>query len=1029
MVKRIAVPILAYLLLMGIATCANAQGVGKLAGTVLDQGTGLGIPGANVIVQETTLGATTNIDGEFFVLNVPIGIYDLKVTTLGYATKYITGVEILGGETYEITVQLREEAIMGEEVVVTAERDVVKRDVTNTIRSMQSKEITDLPVTTYQEVLTKTAGVVGSGTNIHIRGGRRDEIMFMVDGLPVKDQQFQRRPLDVPKSAIAEMQVLTAGFDAQFGEAQSAIINVITHEGESEYSGHVEHLMDVDGVENYQDYDYTEASFSGPEPITNSVLPELGVRIPGSLSMFGSGTVWSRNANQFGTMIDTDRWFRHQVTNVFDTDVRKNETNTNSNLKLTYNSKKNYKVSFGWNQAQQWQNPYWYRMSRRFPDDFSLTEQTMGMHALSSIQGLSTNATDFPQYVLQDFDGNGSIDPSDIRMADDDGDGRYDEEALNWVDDDGDGLIDEDLQSYAFNANNSLRAETIRDQQIFMTLNHTLSANTYYTLSFSMYDASRTLSGGGKAANEQGLASETFTDMPNANGVYNGRYDVGEPFVDADGDGMYDYNNPANGTPNVNGFYIAGDGLGGNYQQLVPDWAHWESQTYTVKWDLSSQVHQRHLLRTGLDYAYYNVMAEDRPYPSIANLGEGIYTDIYSYHPSAGAAYIQDKMEYKDIIINAGVRVDYWRIGSNSIQNPVARDSTVSNFVDYEPPPEAGTAYLSPRLGVAYSVTDRDVFHFNYGYFYQRGRQDYYFTAVNQLQTGGTPIIGNPDLEPAKTIAYELGVRHQFAEDFLLDVSTYYKDVKNWIQTASQNNLYYDLYGYSPTRSNAAIYYNADYASIRGIEFNLSKDYAANFSGRLTYTLSWASGKNSYDIGSDVTRGNYIDPSRETPLAWDRRHQLVANLAFRYPLKGKPFSPEWLRTGWTMNILSQALSGLPYTPTHANGSDVTGQEFSLRSPWTYYTDVSLGRHFRFGNLNWQAMLEVRNLFDRMNVLGWDRNTYTIDTNQSADNPHAGEPGYVNDNTSPNYGQNPTAGPNPDAWDNPRQIRFGLAVDF
>jgi outer membrane receptor protein involved in Fe transport len=297
------------------------------------------------------------------------------------------------------------------------------------------------------------------------------------------------------------------------------------------------------------------------------------------------------------------------------------------------------------------------------------------------------------------------------------------------------------------------------------------------------------------------------------------------------------------------------------------------------------------------------------------------------------------------------------------------------------------------------------------------------------LQTGGTPIIGNPDLEPSKTIAYELGVRHQFATDFLLDVSTYYKDIKNWIQTASQNQLYYALYGYSPARSNAAIYYNADYASIRGIEFNLSKDYASRISGRLTYTLSWASGKNSYDIGSDVTRGNYIDPSRETPLAWDRRHQIVANIGIRYPLAGKPFSPAWLKSGWAVNVLSQALSGLPFTPTNANGSEITGQEFSERSPWTYYTDLNITRDFRFGNLNWAALLEVRNLFDTANVLGWDRNNYTIDTNLSENNPHAGEAGYINDSASPNYGQNSTAGPNPDAWDIPRQIRFGLAVEF
>jgi outer membrane receptor protein involved in Fe transport len=845
---------------------------------------------------------------------------------------------------------------------------------------------------------------------------------------------------------------MTAGFSAEYGEAQSAVINLVTKDGEPKYTGHIEHVMDFEGLSGeldlpatidpvggnaadlghnnasslkngYTDYDYTEMTISGPEPITERFLPKLGVNIPGQMSLFGSGTFWSRNANQFGTSIGGSTWFRPQVTDWFGMDVRKAEAYNTTNLKLTYNSNKNYKLSLGWNLNQERVNPYWYRISQNFPYDFSLDEQTQGMRALAAIQGRASDAADYRQWVFQDLNGDGQVNDADRQLADDDGDGRVDEEALNWEDDDGDGLIDEDLQAYSFNAQDHVRAETVRDQQIFATFNHNLNAKTFQTIRVGVYDAFRQLAGSSKHASEFGLASEPYTDLPDAEGNYNGHYDTGEPFTDMDGDGMYDFNNPSNAYPNVNGFYIAGDGLAGNSQQLVPDWAQFKSRTYMLKYDLTSQVHSRHQLKTGLEYDYYEVNAADRPYPTIVNRGEGIYTDVYSFYPSSGAIYAQDKMEYKDIILNAGLRLDYWNIGGESIQNPVADDPTRSNYVDYNPPNKSGDLYLSPRIGVAYSVTDRDVFHFNYGYFYQRGRQDYYFTGVNQLQTGGTPIIGNPDLEPAKTIAYELGVRHQFGADFLLDVSTYYKDIKNWIQTASQNELYYALGIPLQSRQNAAIYYNADYASVRGFEFNLTKDYGSYLSGRMTYTLSWATGKNSYDIGSDVTRGNYNEPAQETPLAWDRRHQFVINLGANYPLKGKAFSNEWLRSGWTINWLSQFLSGLPYTPTQANGSNIEGKEFSENSPWTYQTDVNIGRQFRFGGLSCQALLEVRNLLNTENILGWDRNTDTIDSYVD------GEAGYINDSSSPNYGLDPKSGPNPDAWDIPRQVRFGLAVDF
>ncbi|MBK6765856.1 MAG: TonB-dependent receptor [bacterium] len=1026
---------------------AAAQGVGKLAGVVMDTGTNDPIPGANVAIEGTTRGATTDLAGEFFLLNMTIGEYTVRVSTIGYATQVVQGVVIKSEQTTELRVLLKETVLEGQEVVVVAPRDVVKRDVANTGRTVDSREISELPVTQFSDALSRQAGVVGSGTNLHIRGGRRDEILFLVDGLAVRDPQFQRRYLQVPKSSIGEMQVMTAGFNAEYGEAQSAVVNLVTRDGEPQYTGHIEHVMDVDGFGNgsfadlnneksaglphqspdrklgYQDYDYTEMSLSGPEPISSRLLPKLGVTLPGSMSFFGSGTFWSRNANEFGTQVGGDRWFRPQVTDWFGGDVRKGEAYNNSNLKLTYNSEKNYKLSLGWMNNQERVNPYWYRLSQRFPYDFSLEEQKLGMWALASIQGLATDAGAYPQRVFQDLNADGVTDDLDVDLADDDRDGRMDEEALNWVDDDGDGLVDEDLQPYEYNAANHVRAEIVRDQQILATLNHNLSAKTFHTVRLGIYDASRLLTGGGKSAKDYGMASEPFVDLPDAEGRYNGRYDAGEPFTDQDGDGMFDYNNPANARANVYGFYIAGDGLAGNNQQLVPDWAEFKSRTYTIKWDVTSQVHARHQTKAGVEYNYYNVAAEDRPYASILNNGNGTYRDIYRYYPSSGAIYLQDKMEYSDIIINAGVRFDYWRIGGESIRSPFADNPTIAtNYIDYDAPSKSGDLYVSPRLGIAHSVTDRDVFHFNYGYFYQRGRQDYYLTTVNQVASA-TAVVGNPSLEPSKTIAYELGVRHQFGADFLLDVSTYYKDIKNWIQTASQNQLLFEQGLQASGRSNAAIYYNADYASVRGFEFNLTKDYGSHVSGRLTYTLSWATGKNSYDIGSDVTRSNYAEPAGETPLGWDRRHQVVFNLGANYPLKGKVLSAEWLRTGWTVNWLSQFLSGLPYTPTQYNGSNVEGQEFAENTPWTYQTDVNVGRYFSMGGLNWQALFEVRNLFNAKNILGWDRNQSTIDTYSS------GSPGYINDTTSPNYGVNPRAGANPDAWDIPRQVRVGLAVDF
>lgn len=1039
--KRLLWPLLVVMCVCWSASVVLASNTGKIAGKVTDAATSEPLPGVNIVLVNTTAGASSNDAGEFFVLNVPVGVYTLRVTALGYETQNITGVQVLADQTRTVNIRMAQSVIQGQEVTVEAQRDVIQRDVATTVRSVTSNEITQLPITTYREALTREAGVVGQGNNIHIRGGRPNEVLYLVDGMQVRDPQFDTRSLDVSDQAIGEMQVLTAGFNAEYGEAQSAVVNLVIKEGEPVYHGHVQQVNDFPGLSgshtyplthdpanpsqvvydpaappgkkfsNYQAYTYSEASVSGPEPITQSLLPRLGMKIPGAMSFFASGTAWGRNTNENGVNVNTDPWYRHPLWDLFGTKIRRNQSYTTSDVKLTYAPEPKYKINVLWNQGETWVNPYVFRMSKRFPQDFTPDQISTGMRQLSAIQGLRSDAGSFPQHF----------------GVDDDHDGRVDEEALNWVDDDGDGLIDEDLQPYSFNANDAVRTDYTRDQQYAVTWNHAVTRTTYYTLHLSAYDTKRYRQGQNKTPNEYGQASEPFTDMPDSLGRYNGRYDIGEPFTDQNGDHMWDYNNPINAYPNVDGFHIAGTGLSGNIQQLVPDWAYFSSRMYTFKGDINSQVTPRHLVKGGLEYNYYNTASQDLPYPSVSTNGGGIYTDIYRYYPSSAAAYLQDKAEFRDIIVNAGLRGDFWIVPGDFLQHPYAQRG-VQSYIDYVPPKKGGEFYLSPRLGIAYSVTEKDVFHFNYGYFYQRPAQDFFFTGVNQLQTGGTPVLGNPSLKPQQTIAYELGVRHQFGADFLLDVSTYYKDIKNWVNTASENDLFFDLYRRVIVGSNAAIYYNADYASARGFEFNFSKQYGSHFAGRVTYTLAWATGKNSYDIGSNVTRSNYAPPPRETPLAWDRRHQLVLNLAYNMPLAGRPFTEKWLETGWNVNLISQALSGLPYTPTYSNGSDIIGQEFSRSSPWTYQTDVNVSRALRMAGLNWRLLLQVTNLFDNVNVLGWDINPNTLDTYTAPGMP-GGVPGYVNDPVSPNFGQNPKSGPNPDAWGPRRSIRAGLAVDF
>ena len=223
-----------------------AAETGKIAGKVVDAATNEPIPSVNILLVGTTMGATSNADGEYFILNIPVSSYNLRITSLGYETQNVTGVQVLLEPDLRAEPSAQRNRASGQ-VTVVAERDVVKRDVSTTVRSMSSTEVAELPITTYQDALGRTAGVVQSGPNVlHIRGGRTDEILFLVDGLEVKDPQFAARVIGRLAKRHCEMQVITAGFNAEYGEAQSAVVNLVIKEGDPEYHGRVEHTMDFD---------------------------------------------------------------------------------------------------------------------------------------------------------------------------------------------------------------------------------------------------------------------------------------------------------------------------------------------------------------------------------------------------------------------------------------------------------------------------------------------------------------------------------------------------------------------------------------------------------------------------------------------------------------------------------------------------------------------------------------------------------------------------------------------------------------
>lgn len=263
---------------------------GKITGKVVDAETGEPLIGADVMIEGTELGAATDERGEYVILYVPAGSYTVTASYLGYDQFTYTNVIVNADQTTPLNFRLKPTVIEVEKVTVIAERPPIVVSQTQTGRSVTSQEIARLPVTTINQVITLQAGVVQSNLGTHIRGGRNEEITYFVDGIVTKVPHTGAQSTQINKSAVEEVTVVSGGFDAEYGDALSGIINIVTKEGGAKPSGSFGYLTDeVFSLEATRDrlnygYNLYDFSFGGPFPIA----PRLRYFLSGELTMTDS---------------------------------------------------------------------------------------------------------------------------------------------------------------------------------------------------------------------------------------------------------------------------------------------------------------------------------------------------------------------------------------------------------------------------------------------------------------------------------------------------------------------------------------------------------------------------------------------------------------------------------------------------------------------------------------------------------------------------------------------------------------------
>ncbi|MGB2868103.1 MAG: TonB-dependent receptor [Bacteroidota bacterium] len=217
------------------AHVAFAGTTGKIAGRVIDASTKQPLPSVNIQIVGTTYGAATDLDGNYFIINVPVGTYSLRASIIGYASRSVSNVRVMLDVTTTVDFALEATGVEVGEVVIVATRPPIQADLTSTRHIVESDAINVLPVDNFREVVQLQAGVAGS----HFRGGRFNEALFLIDGMAVKNAINSYSgtttagfSTNLPSLGISEIQITTGGFEAEYGNAQSGIVNTLTRDQE-----------------------------------------------------------------------------------------------------------------------------------------------------------------------------------------------------------------------------------------------------------------------------------------------------------------------------------------------------------------------------------------------------------------------------------------------------------------------------------------------------------------------------------------------------------------------------------------------------------------------------------------------------------------------------------------------------------------------------------------------------------------------------------------------------------------------------
>jgi len=871
-----------------------AQQRGNIQGRVTDVATNEALVGVNVLIKGTYYGTTTNLDGKFEIKNIADGEYILDFRLIGYKEVEHTGVVVKAGDATIVNTKLEETALsLGQEVVVVGEKPMMDRAETQSTRTISSQDIKISAVQDVKDVVSQQVGVVAADNEIHIRGGRSYENAYLLDGINIQDPLAGTGfGLQLSSNSLSEMEVITGGYNAEYGQATSGIINVKTKEGGNKYDFSIQYKTDNWGLDKnssfYFNSDDYQANLGGPEPITKYLLPAMGVNIPGEVTLFGSFAASFSD----GQVLWGQRYQNGQVVT----------------YKIDPPSRLNSSIFYGTRFAPKLSNE-WYGL---------------GKITYKPTQTLK---------ITYSYNGNVSINENTQEL----------QTTLEYV---------EPTPGYQYQFQNILgNADVYTHVSINQSLDitQTLSSKAFYDLKFAHF----------------------FTHLrADANGLYWTQYQQPIDVVTL----PPQYYNTSSDTIGIipgDGFYDTGN---------ADTWHDHYFINNEVKCDLTDFFTEQNKFKAGFDMSFQEMQLVDIYEPWIGVMG--LNNDVYHVFPATGSAYGQETITTNGMILNFGLRFDYWFPGKyvdDAVNNPqvitipqAIRDEYYQDTYNFFGSRWKGR--ISPRLGISHPVSDDQTLFLNYGHFSKWPRPQFVYAKLEPSTAMSTyQAFGNPNLNPETTVSYELGLRNQFTDDDVLTVTAYYKDIFDYVQTKQAQ-----LYSAGLIGQNFITYVNSDYARSRGIEVEYKKRISKWFNGSLNGSYSVATGKSSSeDEGILAVQGLIQEAMNETYLSWDRPLQLSAN----FSLYNERQNGIW---GFGRGILDDFEayvrfffeSGKRYTPYYFTGTYATDGEplyaEDIQHPYSkiganwFYVDFNFEKYFTAGGIDMTFMVEVRNLLNNLN---------------------------------------------------------------